>query len=105
MKSNKLLWGIVTVLLTVTILFVFWLKPTQTTQATQATQATQNSSAPPLAQPLATTKDEISKFRDINERLEQQQETLHEQHKNADELIKLKQQQIALLEQQLKSNP
>lgn len=49
-------------------------------------------------------KEEISKLEDIQDQLLTQQTMLAEQEKNAEQLIKLKEEQIQILEQQLIAN-
>jgi len=46
-------------------------------------------------------KEEVAKLEDIQKQLDQQQHSLKSQHADADQLIKLKEEQIKLLEQQL----
>ncbi|OTG67439.1 hypothetical protein [Acinetobacter silvestris] len=46
-------------------------------------------------------KEEVAKLEDIQKQLDEQEQTLKAQHTDADQLIKLKEEQIKLLEQQL----
>ena len=46
-------------------------------------------------------KEEIAKLDDIQDQLNEQEQSLKSQHEDADQLIKLKEEQIKLLEQQL----
>lgn len=110
---------------------LFWLKADQdqTKTVTPAeTKAPAKAAAPPLAQPVEQTatsetttqtlvdssilqepvseneslaKEEIAKLDDIQTQLKDQQQSLESQHADADQLIKLKEEQLKLLEQQL----
>ena len=110
---------------------LFWLKADQdqTKTVTSAeTKAPAKAVAPPLAQPVEQTavseastqtlvdssilqepvseneslaKEEIAKLDDIQTQLKDQQQSLESQHADADQLIKLKEEQLKLLEQQL----
>ena len=55
----------------------------------------------PVPESEVLAKEEVSKLEDIQSQLNQQEKTLKEQHATADDLIKLKEEQIALLEAQL----
>jgi hypothetical protein len=46
-------------------------------------------------------KEEVAKLEDIQKQLDDQQQNLTSQHADADQLIKLKEEQIKILEQQL----
>ncbi|KWQ03810.1 hypothetical protein SE27_00165 [Acinetobacter harbinensis] len=59
--------------------------------------------AVPQDQSLA--KEEVAKLEDIQTQLNDQQQMLSTQHSQADELIRLKEEQIQLLEAQLKAAP
>lgn len=59
--------------------------------------------AVPQDQSLA--KEEVAKLEDIQIQLNDQQQMLSTQHSQADELIRLKEEQIQLLEAQLKAAP
>ena len=59
--------------------------------------------AVPQDQSLA--KEEVAKLEDIQTQLNDQQQMLSTQHSQADELIRLKEEQIQLLEAQLKAVP
>lgn len=59
-----------------------------------------------LKEPVPTqeslAKEEVSKLEDIHHQLEDQEATLKAQHADADQLTKLKEEQVKLLEAQLK---
>ncbi|MCU4413892.1 hypothetical protein KTH71_07530 [Acinetobacter sp. WU_MDCI_Axc73] len=55
----------------------------------------------PVPDHLSLAKEEIAKLDDIQEQLKDQQSSLQAQHQDADTLIKLKEEQIKLLETQL----
>lgn len=55
----------------------------------------------PVPENPSLTKEEVSKLEDIQKQLKHQEATLKAQHSDADKLIRLKQEQIKLLEQQL----
>ena len=46
-------------------------------------------------------KEEVAKLDDIQKQLDEQQQNLKSQHADADQLLKLKEEQVKLLEQQL----
>lgn len=46
-------------------------------------------------------KEEVAKLDDIQKQLDEQQQSLKSQHADADQLLKLKEEQVKLLEQQL----
>ena len=46
-------------------------------------------------------KEEVAKLEDIQKQLDDQQQNLKSQHADADQLIKLKEEQIKLLQQQI----
>lgn len=54
-----------------------------------------------IPQNESLAKDELAKLKDIQAQLDQQTTSLNAQHQDADQLIKLKQEQIKLLEAQL----
>lgn len=54
-----------------------------------------------IPQDAALVKDQLAQLDDIEQQLEQQKQLLEQQHQDADELIRLKEQQLAQLEQQL----
>lgn len=54
-----------------------------------------------IPQNESLAKDELAKLKDIQTQLDQQTMSLNTQHQDADQLIKLKQEQIKLLEAQL----
>lgn len=51
---------------------------------------------------IALAKEEVSKLEDIHRQLKDQEATLKAQHADADQLTKLKEEQVKLLEAQLK---
>ena len=55
----------------------------------------------PIPEDQALVKDELVQLNDIDSQLNEQAALLEQQHQDVDELIKLKEQQIAQLEQQL----
>ena len=55
----------------------------------------------PIPEDQALVKDELIQLTDIDTQLNEQKTLLEQQHTDADELIKLKEQQIAELEKQL----
>lgn len=55
----------------------------------------------PVPENPSLAKEEVSKLEDIQKQLKHQEATLKAQHSDADKLIRLKQEQIKLLEQQL----
>ena len=55
----------------------------------------------PVPENATLAKDEMAKLNDVQKQLHEQQATLTEQHQDADQLIKLKEEQIKLLEAQL----
>ncbi len=55
----------------------------------------------PVAENETLAKDEIAKLEDVQQQLKEQENSLQQQHKDADDLIKLKEEQIKLLEAQL----
>lgn len=57
----------------------------------------------PIPEDQALIKDELIQLTDIDTQLNEQKTLLDQQHVDADELIKLKEQQIAQLEKQLES--
>ncbi|WP_347455516.1 hypothetical protein [Acinetobacter thermotolerans] len=59
----------------------------------------------PVPENPALAKEEVSRLEDIQAQLYEQKSTLAAQHKDADELIKLKEEQIKLLEAQLAEKP
>lgn len=58
----------------------------------------------PVPENPALAKEEISRLEDIQLQLDEQKTMLDAQHKDADELIRLKEEQIKLLEAQLAEN-
>lgn len=55
----------------------------------------------PVPENPSLAKEEVSKLEDIQKQLKHQEATLKAQHSDSDKLIRLKQEQIKLLEQQL----
>lgn len=55
----------------------------------------------PVPENPSLAKEEVSKLEDIQKQLKHQEATLKAQHSDADKLIRLKQEEIKLLEQQL----
>ena len=58
-----------------------------------------------VQQDQSLAKEEVAKLEDIQTQLNDQQQMLSTQHSQADELIRLKEEQIQLLEAQLKAAP
>ncbi|PPC05647.1 hypothetical protein SOI76_02355 [Acinetobacter pittii] len=56
----------------------------------------------PVPAQESLAKEEVSKFEDIHRQLKDQEATLKAQHADADQLTKLKEEQVKLLEAQLK---
>lgn len=54
-----------------------------------------------IPQNASLAKEEVAKLDDIQKQLDEQQHNLKSQHADADQLIKLKEEQVKLLEQQL----
>lgn len=54
-----------------------------------------------VPQNASLAKEEVAKLDDIQKQLDEQQHNLKSQHADADQLIKLKEEQVKLLEQQL----
>lgn len=54
-----------------------------------------------VPQNASLAKEEFAKLEDIQKQLDEQQHNLKSQHADADQLIKLKEEQVKLLEQQL----
>lgn len=55
----------------------------------------------PIPTDVALVKDELVQLQDIDTQLNEQKAMLNQQHQDADELIKLKEEQLANLEKQL----
>ena len=55
----------------------------------------------PVPENPSLAKEEVSKLEDIQKQLKHQEATLKAQHSDSDKLIRLKQEEIKLLEQQL----
>ena len=127
--NPKLLWAITGGLIVVIIaVFIFqWMgesdntAPIETTATTapaaksapaEATQLQDDEAAPkqlvtedllkaPVPENPALAKEEVAKLDDIQNQLYDQQILLKQQHNDSDELIKLKEEQIKILEAQL----
>jgi hypothetical protein len=56
----------------------------------------------PVPAQESLAKEEVSKLEDIHRQLKDQEATLKAQHADADQLTKLKEEQVKLLEAQLK---
>jgi phosphatidate phosphatase PAH1 len=73
---------------------------------TQTASAQQLVNEDVLKQPVpaqdSLAKEEVSKLNDIHRQLQDQETTLKAQHADADQLIKLKEEQVKLLEAQVK---
>lgn len=87
--------------------------PVKTTDPSSASEPTAEAASSPqlvnedvLKQPVpaqeSLAKEEVSKLNDINQQLQDQEATLKAQHADADQLIKLKEEQVKLLEAQVK---
>lgn len=131
MKTNTsqsyLLWGIVGALVIISIGIFFYFNSKEPI-IEKNTKAQQHIEQPPLAQPLASepppspqneklvsdslvnqpistnqtlAHEELDKLKDIEAQLLEQEQNLNAQHQDADQLIKLKEQQIELLSKQL----
>lgn len=75
--------------------------PTAAALPTPVKLVDENILATPVPNNETLAKEEVSKLEDIQSQLVDQEKTLKEQHATADDLIKLKEEQIALLEAQL----
>lgn len=73
--------------------------------STAAKLADQDILQAPVPENAALAKEEIAKLEDIQSQLTEQEKTLKAQHTDADQLIKLKEEQIKLLEAQLSQKP
>lgn len=123
-QNPKLLWGIVSGLIVVLIITQFFLTQNETLPAHQGdlmhAPVTQAEPEPEEIVPTSENvlvdasiireevtenatlaKEEIAKLEDIQQQLNEQEKSLKQQHSDADELIKLKEEQIKLLEAQL----
>ncbi|WP_353144486.1 hypothetical protein [Acinetobacter pragensis] len=59
----------------------------------------------PVPENASLAKEEVTKLQDIQLQLSEQEKSLNAQHADADQLIKLKEEQIKLLEAQLAQKP
>ncbi|MFB0982488.1 MAG: hypothetical protein QMB96_00740, partial [Acinetobacter towneri] len=86
--------------------------PVAKTAPAEATPLQEDESAPkqlvtedllkaPVSENAALAKEEVAKLDDIQNQLNDQRALLKQQHNDADELIKLKEEQIKILEAQL----
>ncbi len=127
-ENSKLIWIIAGGLIAIILLVIIYLWINNSTAPKVQPALKQNITAPPLAHPVEETaastsnagtlvdekilkdqvpknassaKEEIAKLEDIQQQLDEQQQMLNTQHADADQLIKLKEEQIKLLEQQL----
>lgn len=127
-ENSKLIWIIAGGLIAIILLVIIYLWINNSTAPKVQPTLKQNITAPPLAHPVEETaastsnagtlvdekilkdqvpknassaKEEIAKLEDIQQQLDEQQQMLNTQHADADQLIKLKEEQIKLLEQQL----
>ena len=84
------------------------LRPEATTAASEVATPSQLVEASIIQEPIPTNdslaKEEIAKLDDIQQQLEDQRHDLKQQHHDADTLIKLKEDQIKLLEAQLQAS-
>ncbi len=129
-NNSKLLWIILGAILVVVLLGAlgFWLMNAKSKSATTAKPATAQPASTVVAAPMAVpasnagtgqelvnedllkeevpqnaalAKEEIARLEDIQKQLQDQEANLKAQHQDADQLIKLKEEQILLLEKQL----
>ena len=127
-ENSKLIWIIAGGLIAIILLVIIYLWINNSTAPKVQPALKQNITTPPLAHPVEETaasisnagtlvdekilkdqvpknassaKEEIAKLEDIQQQLDEQQQMLNTQHADADQLIKLKEEQIKLLEQQL----
>ena len=75
--------------------------PTETEAVTANTLVHEDLIKAPVPENPALAKEEISRLEDIQSQLDEQKAMLDAQHKDADMLIQLKEEQIKLLEAQL----
>lgn len=130
-NSSKLLWAIIGGLIVIVLVMLSyqWMSQNQNAEATPEAELLSQPAAPAakakaepavqleevpqqlvsediLKQPVATNatlaKEEMAKLEDLQAQLDDQAALLNAQHADADELIRLKEEQIQLLEAQLK---
>ncbi|MCO8087391.1 hypothetical protein [Acinetobacter indicus] len=130
-NSSKLLWAIIggLIVIVLVVLSYQWMSQNQSAEATPEAELLRQPAAPAakakaepavqleevpqqlvsediLKQPVATNatlaKEEMAKLEDLQAQLDDQAALLNAQHADADELIRLKEEQIQLLEAQLK---
>lgn len=130
-NSSKLLWAIIggLIVIVLVVLSYQWMSQNQSAEATPEAELLSQPAAPAvkakaepavqleevpqqlvsediLKQPVATNatlaKEEMAKLEDLQAQLDDQAALLNAQHADADELIRLKEEQIQLLEAQLK---
>ena len=122
-ENSKLIWMIAGGLIAIILLVIIYLWMNNTAEP-KAQPVTAAPVVQPTAEPVAsepdtatlvdekilkdevsnnasTAKEEMAKLEDIQKQLDEQQNMLNTQHADADQLIKLKEDQIKLLEQQL----
>ena len=130
-NSSKLLWAIIggLIVIVLVVLSYQWMSQNQSAEVTPEAELLSQPAAPAakakaepavqleevpqqlvsediLKQPVATNatlaKEEMAKLEDLQAQLDDQAAQLNAQHADADELIRLKEEQIQLLEAQLK---
>ena len=127
-ENSKLIWMIAGGLVAIILLVIIYLWMNNSTepqvqpaskQAVTAAPVVQSIAEPAASEPdtatlvdekilkdevsnnASTAKEEMAKLEDIQKQLDEQQNMLNTQHADADQLIKLKEDQIKLLEKQL----
>ena len=75
--------------------------PLQEDEAAPKQLVTEDLLKAPISENAALAKEEVAKLDDIQNQLNDQRALLKQQHNDADELIKLKEEQIKILEAQL----
>ena len=128
-ENSKLIWIIAGGLIAIILLVIIYLWMNNTAEPkAQPVLPNKTVTAAPVVQPTAepaasepdtatlvdekilkdevsnnasTAKEEMAKLEDIQKQLDEQQNMLNTQHADADQLIKLKEDQIKLLEKQL----
>ena len=73
----------------------------QSTSATNVELVNETILKDKVPENASLSKEEVAKLEDIQKQLDDQQQNLTSQHADADQLIKLKEEQIKILEQQL----
>ena len=127
-ENSKLIWMIAGGLVAIILLVIIYLWMNNSTEPKAQPVPNKTVTAAPVVQPTAepaasepdtatlvdekilkdevsnnasTAKEEMAKLEDIQKQLDEQQNMLNTQHADADQLIKLKEDQIKLLEKQL----